>query len=105
MSEIVRYEQADGVAVITLNRPDAMNSFTSQLSFDLLSVGYDKITITGVDDCKNGGDTFTVTITAASSVEVISHKWIGSSLNFFSDANELRSPNPVRSGQAFVNCA
>jgi 2-(1,2-epoxy-1,2-dihydrophenyl)acetyl-CoA isomerase len=36
MSEIVRYEQADGVAVITLNRPDAMNSFTSQLSVDLL---------------------------------------------------------------------
>ena len=36
MSDIVRYEQAGGVAVITLNRPDAMNSFTSQLSFDLL---------------------------------------------------------------------
>ncbi len=36
MSDIVRYEQADGVAVITLNRPDAMNAFTSQLSFDLL---------------------------------------------------------------------
>ena len=36
MSEIVRYEQHDGVAVITLNRPDAMNSFTSQLSADLL---------------------------------------------------------------------
>ena len=36
MSDIVRYDQADGVAVITLNRPDAMNSFTSQLSVDLL---------------------------------------------------------------------
>lgn len=36
MSDIVKYEQHDGVAVITLNRPDAMNSFTSQLSFDLL---------------------------------------------------------------------
>ena len=36
MSDIVRYEQADGVAVVTLNRPDAMNAFTSQLSFDLL---------------------------------------------------------------------
>jgi 2-(1,2-epoxy-1,2-dihydrophenyl)acetyl-CoA isomerase len=36
MSDIVRYEQAGGVAVITLNRPDAMNSFTSQLSVDLL---------------------------------------------------------------------
>jgi 2-(1,2-epoxy-1,2-dihydrophenyl)acetyl-CoA isomerase len=37
MSDIVRYEQADGVAVVTLNRPDAMNSFTSQLSIDLLA--------------------------------------------------------------------
>ena len=36
MSDIVKYQQQDGVAVITLNRPDAMNSFTSQLSFDLL---------------------------------------------------------------------
>jgi len=36
MNDIVRYEQHEGVAVITLNRPDAMNSFTSQLSFDLL---------------------------------------------------------------------
>jgi 2-(1,2-epoxy-1,2-dihydrophenyl)acetyl-CoA isomerase len=36
MSEIVRYENADGVAVVTLNRPDAMNAFTSQLSVDLL---------------------------------------------------------------------
>ncbi len=38
MSDIVRYEHAEGIAVITLNRPDAMNAFTSQLSFDLLEV-------------------------------------------------------------------
>jgi len=37
MSDIVRYERADGVAVVTLNRPDAMNAFTSQLSIDLLA--------------------------------------------------------------------
>jgi 2-(1,2-epoxy-1,2-dihydrophenyl)acetyl-CoA isomerase len=36
MSDIVKYEKHDSVALITLNRPDAMNSFTSQLSFDLL---------------------------------------------------------------------
>ena len=36
MSEIIKYEQHGQVAVITLNRPDAMNSFTSQLSVDLL---------------------------------------------------------------------
>ena len=38
MSDIVRFERADGVAVVTLNRPDAMNSFTSQLSVDLLAM-------------------------------------------------------------------
>jgi len=37
MSDIVRYEQRDSVAVITINRPDAMNSFTSELSADLLT--------------------------------------------------------------------
>jgi 2-(1,2-epoxy-1,2-dihydrophenyl)acetyl-CoA isomerase len=36
MSDIVKYEKRDGVALVTLNRPDAMNAFTSQLSFDLL---------------------------------------------------------------------
>jgi len=37
MSDMVRYEQRDSVAVITINRPDAMNSFTSGLSADLLA--------------------------------------------------------------------
>ena len=36
MSDIVRYEQAGGIAVVTINRPDAMNSFTSELSAELL---------------------------------------------------------------------
>ena len=36
MSEIVSYKQDGAVAVITLNRPDRMNSFTTQLSLDLL---------------------------------------------------------------------
>lgn len=36
MSETVRYEQHGAVAVITLYRPDAMNSFTSQMSSELL---------------------------------------------------------------------
>lgn len=31
MSEIVRYEQHDAVAVITLNRPESMNSFDTEL--------------------------------------------------------------------------
>lgn len=35
MSDIVNYEQTGGVAVITLNRPDAMNAFTMELSNDL----------------------------------------------------------------------
>ena len=37
MSEIVRYDQSGSVAVITLNRPDRMNSFTKQLSVDLFA--------------------------------------------------------------------
>jgi 2-(1,2-epoxy-1,2-dihydrophenyl)acetyl-CoA isomerase len=36
MSDIVKFKKRDGVAVVTLNRPDAMNSFISQMSFDLL---------------------------------------------------------------------
>ena len=31
MSDIVRYEQDGAVAVITLHRPDAMNSFHTEL--------------------------------------------------------------------------
>ncbi len=37
MSETVKYEQRGSVAIITLNRPDRMNSFTSELSLDLLA--------------------------------------------------------------------
>lgn len=36
MSDIVEYEQHDRVVRITLNRPDSLNAFTSQLSVDLL---------------------------------------------------------------------
>lgn len=35
MSDIVNYEVKGAVAVITLNRPDSMNAFTTQLSLDL----------------------------------------------------------------------
>ena len=37
MSDIVRYEQQGAVAVITLNRPDAMNSFNTELRADLVA--------------------------------------------------------------------
>ena len=37
MSEIIGYEQSGSVAVISLNRPDRMNSFTTELSLDLLA--------------------------------------------------------------------
>jgi len=36
VSEIVGYEQHGAVVVITLNRPDRMNSFTTELAVDLL---------------------------------------------------------------------
>jgi 2-(1,2-epoxy-1,2-dihydrophenyl)acetyl-CoA isomerase len=35
MSDIVKYEQLDAVAVITLHRPEAMNSFNTELRADL----------------------------------------------------------------------
>ena len=35
MSDIVKYEQHDAVAVITLHRPEAMNSFNTELRADL----------------------------------------------------------------------
>jgi len=35
MSDIVKYEQQDAVAIITLYRPDAMNSFNTELRADL----------------------------------------------------------------------
>lgn len=38
MSEIVHCERRSAVAVVTLNRPDRMNSFTTELSLDLHEV-------------------------------------------------------------------
>lgn len=35
MSDLVKYEQDGAVAVITINRPDAMNAFTTELSLEL----------------------------------------------------------------------
>ena len=35
MSDLVKYEQHDAVAVVTINRPDSMNAFTSELSQDM----------------------------------------------------------------------
>jgi 2-(1,2-epoxy-1,2-dihydrophenyl)acetyl-CoA isomerase len=35
MSDIVHYEQHDAVAVVKINRPDSMNAFTTELSYDL----------------------------------------------------------------------
>lgn len=35
MSDIVKYEQHDAVAVITLHRPDSLNAFTTELTGDL----------------------------------------------------------------------
>lgn len=37
MSDIVKYEQQDAVALITLYRPDAMNSFNTELRADLVA--------------------------------------------------------------------
>lgn len=63
MRDIVKYEQHGAVAIITLNRPDAMNSFTSQLSFDLLEAlekahdddGVRVVVLTGEGRCFSAG--------------------------------------------------
>jgi enoyl-CoA hydratase/carnithine racemase len=35
VSEIVKYEQRDAVAVITMHRPESMNSFNTELRADV----------------------------------------------------------------------
>jgi len=63
MSEIVLYEQRGSVALITLNRPDAMNAFTSQMSADLLAAlerardddGVRVVVLTGAGRCFSAG--------------------------------------------------
>ena len=35
MSDLVNYEQHDAVAVVTINRPDKMNAFTSEVSQEM----------------------------------------------------------------------
>lgn len=63
MSDIVSYQQHGAVAVVTLNRPDRMNSFTTQLSLDLhaaLDRANDDesvrvVVITGEDRCFSAG--------------------------------------------------
>ena len=37
MSDIVKYEQHGAVAIVTINRPDSMNAFTTELSAELLA--------------------------------------------------------------------
>lgn len=44
--ETVRLEREDGVAILTLNRPDKMNSFTAQMMLDLIAA----FDITDADD-------------------------------------------------------
>ena len=63
MSDQVKYEQDGAVAVITINRPDAMNSFTTELSLDLqlaLETAADDasvrvVILTGVGRCFSAG--------------------------------------------------
>jgi len=63
MSETVKYEQRDAVAVITLNRPDSMNAFTAELRTELFDAlakasGDDNVrvvVITGEGRCFSAG--------------------------------------------------
>lgn len=63
MSDIIKYETDGAVARITLNRPDAMNAFTSEFSADLLQAleraAFDNeiraIVLTGEGRCFSAG--------------------------------------------------
>jgi len=63
MSDIVRYERLDAVAVISLNRPDNLNAFTNELRADLLEAlekaqadsGIKVIVLTGEGRCFSAG--------------------------------------------------
>ena len=46
MSDIVRFEADEGVATITLNRPESMNAFTTALRADL----FEALELGGSDD-------------------------------------------------------
>ncbi len=63
MSDIVKYEQHGAVAIVTINRPDSMNAFTTELSEQLLAkmecVHHDDsvraIVLTGEGRCFSAG--------------------------------------------------
>lgn len=63
MSEIINYERRDAVAVITLNRPDSMNAFTTELRAELASAlqragdddGVRVVVLTGEGRCFSAG--------------------------------------------------
>ncbi|MCH7820680.1 MAG: enoyl-CoA hydratase/isomerase family protein [Proteobacteria bacterium] len=63
MSEMIKYEQDGAVATITINRPDSMNAFTSEMSFELQlaleKAGSDKsiraVVLTGAGRCFSAG--------------------------------------------------
>jgi 2-(1,2-epoxy-1,2-dihydrophenyl)acetyl-CoA isomerase len=63
MTDSVRYEQRDSVAIISLNRPDALNGFTTELRSDLhaalASAGDDAsvrvVVLTGEGRCFSAG--------------------------------------------------
>jgi 2-(1,2-epoxy-1,2-dihydrophenyl)acetyl-CoA isomerase len=63
VSELVGYEQRGAVAVITLNRPERMNSFTTELSTDLnetlqranVADGVRVVVLTGEGRCFSAG--------------------------------------------------
>jgi 2-(1,2-epoxy-1,2-dihydrophenyl)acetyl-CoA isomerase len=63
VSDIVKYEQHGAVAIVTINRPDSMNAFTTELSAELLAtmerVHHDDsvraIVLTGEGRCFSAG--------------------------------------------------
>ena len=63
MSDVVRYDEDGAVAIITINRPDAMNSFTTELCLELQlaleeAAGNERVrvvVVTGAGRCFSAG--------------------------------------------------
>src|SRR6185436_14637282 len=54
MSELLKYEIADGVATITLNRPEKMNAFTGEMMDDWIAA---------LEDCRTNSAVRAVVMT------------------------------------------
>ena len=93
--ETVKYGQDGAVAIITIHRPDAMNSFNTELRRDLLAA-FQRAAGVGphvlVLVCETDVEVLVV-------VEHPRHRRLGSALLSLENQYGVRSPRPERSDQ------